>query len=58
MRYLTRRLRRLWWLAPLLHLPGTLPLWRFLYRQVAHRRYWFGKVEDCDDGTCRVHLGK
>src|SRR5262245_8943422 len=26
-RYLSRRLRRLWWLAPVLHIPGSLPLW-------------------------------
>jgi predicted DCC family thiol-disulfide oxidoreductase YuxK len=54
-RYMTRRLPRLWWLAPLLHFPGTLPLWQWLYRQVANRRYRFGRVESCDDGTCKLH---
>jgi predicted DCC family thiol-disulfide oxidoreductase YuxK len=54
-KYMTRRLPRLWWLAPLLHLPGTLPLWQWLYRQVANRRYRFGRVESCDDGTCKLH---
>lgn len=54
-RYLSARLRRLWWLAPLLHLPGTLPLWQFLYRQVAQRRYRWGRAEGCEDGTCRLH---
>ena len=42
-RYLTRRLPRLWPLAPLLHLPGSLPLWRMLYRQVARSRYRWGR---------------
>jgi predicted DCC family thiol-disulfide oxidoreductase YuxK len=56
-RYLTTRLPRLYVLAPLLHLPFTLPLWRWGYRQVAKRRYRFGKTADaCDDGSCRVHF--
>jgi len=54
-RYLSRRLPRLWWLAPLLHLPGSMPLWQWLYRQVANRRYLFGRLETCDDGSCRLH---
>jgi predicted DCC family thiol-disulfide oxidoreductase YuxK len=54
-KYMSRRLPRLWWLAPLLHLPGTLPIWQWLYRQVANRRYRFGRVEPCDDGTCKLH---
>lgn len=54
-RYLSRRLRRLWWLAPLLHIPGSLPLWQWLYRQVAKRRYRFGKMDQCDGDTCRLH---
>ncbi len=53
--YLSRQLPRLWWLAPLLHLPGTRPLWRWLYRQVAKRRYAFGKTASCDEGTCHLH---
>lgn len=52
-RRLSRRLVMLWWLAPLIHLPGTRPFWRWLYRQVARRRYWFGRVE-CVEGTCAV----
>jgi predicted DCC family thiol-disulfide oxidoreductase YuxK len=55
-RYLTRRLRRLWWLAPLLHIPFSLPLWQWLYGWVARHRYWFGgRNEPCEDGTCAVH---
>jgi len=54
-RHLSRRLPRLWWLAPLLHLPGTMSLWQWLYRQIANRRYRFGRVESCDGGTCHLH---
>jgi predicted DCC family thiol-disulfide oxidoreductase YuxK len=54
-RYLSRRLRRLCWLAPLLNIPGSLPLWQWMYRQVAKRRYRFGKVDQCDGEACRIH---
>lgn len=54
LRYLSRRLPRLWWAAPMLHIPGSLPLWQWLYRAFARRRYQFGRVVSCDDGTCRV----
>ena len=54
-RYLSRRLRRLWWLAPLLHIPGSLPLWQWFYRQIAKRRYRFGRTDVCDDGSCWLH---
>jgi len=47
-RYLSRRLRRLWWAAPLLHFPGSLPVWRFFYDQIARRRYRFGVIEGHD----------
>jgi predicted DCC family thiol-disulfide oxidoreductase YuxK len=53
-RYLSRRLPRLYWLAPILNFPGSLGLWRWGYRQVAKRRYRFGKVS-CDSGTCQLH---
>jgi predicted DCC family thiol-disulfide oxidoreductase YuxK len=56
LRRLSRRLPTLWWLAPVLHIPGTLPLWQWLYRQIANRRYRFGTTADCDDGACRVHI--
>lgn len=42
-RYLARRLPALWPTAPLLHVPGSMPLWRWLYRQVSRRRYWLGR---------------
>jgi predicted DCC family thiol-disulfide oxidoreductase YuxK len=54
-RYLSRRLRRLWWLAPVLHIPFSLPVWQFLYRQIADRRYRFGRVETCDGDACSLH---
>jgi predicted DCC family thiol-disulfide oxidoreductase YuxK len=57
-RYLTRRLPLLWPLAPLMHIPFSLPLWQWGYRQIARRRYLFGKNPRCDDGACKVHLGK
>ncbi len=57
-RYLSRRLPRLWWLAPFVHLPGSLPVWRWLYRQVANRRYRLGGAPACDNDSCAVHLRK
>ncbi len=55
LRRLSLRLRRLWWVAPLLYIPGSLPLWDFFYQQVARRRYRFGKVEPCEEETCKLH---
>lgn len=61
-RYLTTRLPWLYLLAPVLHIPFTLPLWQWGYRQVAKRRYLMGKTADpadaCDDGACAVHFKK
>ena len=54
LRELARRIPRLWPLVPWLYLPGTLPLWQWLYRQVADRRYRFNR-DDCDAGTCHLH---
>jgi predicted DCC family thiol-disulfide oxidoreductase YuxK len=54
-RYLSTRLPRLYPLAPLLHLPGTLWLWQWCYQQVARRRYRYGRTDDCPDGACAVH---
>lgn len=56
-RYLTRHLPIFWIFAPALHVPFSLPVWQFLYRQVAKRRYMLGKTTDsCDDGGCKVHF--
>jgi predicted DCC family thiol-disulfide oxidoreductase YuxK len=56
-RYLTTRLPRLYLLAPFMHIPFTLPLWQWGYRQVARRRYRIaGKTgEACQDESCKVH---
>lgn len=55
-RYLSRRLPRLWWAMPLLHIPGSMPLWRWLYDLVARYRYKFGRTGPvCDDGACKLH---
>lgn len=51
-RYLSRRLPLLWPLAVPLHLPGSLPLWRWLYAVVARNRYRI--AGRCDEGTCRL----
>lgn len=55
-RYLTRRLPRWWVLAPLMHFPGVMIVARWGYRQLAKRRYKWGKVDGCDEGSCAVHL--
>jgi predicted DCC family thiol-disulfide oxidoreductase YuxK len=56
-RYLSTRLPMLWPLAPLLHIPFSMPFWQWAYRQFATRRYLIGgKVADCDDGACAVHF--
>ena len=56
-KYLSRKLPRMYPLAPLLHLPLTMPMWQWFYREFARRRYWFGKSDaaQCEDGTCRIH---
>ena len=58
-RYLTRRLPRLWILAPLLHVPYSLPLWQWAYDQIARRRYRIANKDGglCDDeGSCKTHF--
>jgi predicted DCC family thiol-disulfide oxidoreductase YuxK len=52
-RRLTRRLPLLWWLAAILHIPGTRGLWGWLYRKIAGRRYWFGRLS-CENETCSL----
>lgn len=54
-RYLSRRLPLLWIAAPILHLPGTARLWRWLYGQVAKRRYKLAG-KSCENDVCSVHL--
>src|SRR5688572_6058447 len=54
-RYLTIRLPKLWWASPILWFPGSMYLWRFFYRIIANSRYKFGKIEDCDGGSCSLH---
>ncbi len=53
-RYLSRYLPLLWWLAPVMHIPFAMPLWRFLYRVIANRRYRLAGT-NCDGGTCDLH---
>ena len=60
-RYLSTRSWKLWPAAPFLHFPGSMPLWQWMYQQVAKRRYAIaGKDDDaCDeDGTCKVHFDR
>jgi predicted DCC family thiol-disulfide oxidoreductase YuxK len=53
-RYLTRRLRRLWWALPIAYFPGSMWLWRPLYRWVARNRFRLSGKQ-CADGTCQLH---
>lgn len=54
-RYLTRRLPLLWVIAPILHLPGSAGLWRWLYQQVARQRYKLAG-RSCEGGSCKIHV--
>lgn len=42
-RSVSRRIPLLWPFAPLLHFPGSLPLWQAIYRFIANRRYALGR---------------
>ncbi len=55
-RYLSRRLPILWPIMPILHIPGSARIWRWMYQQVARRRYRWNKP-NCDNGACAVHFG-
>ncbi|MEX0819772.1 MAG: DUF393 domain-containing protein [Pirellulaceae bacterium] len=55
-RYLSRKMPTLWWLAPLMHIPFTLPLWQWCYRQVAKRRYKLAEKQGCEGDVCDVHF--
>jgi predicted DCC family thiol-disulfide oxidoreductase YuxK len=54
-RYLSRRMPVLFPVAPLMHIPFSMPLWHALYGLVARNRYLFGKTEVCEDGSCKLH---
>ncbi len=54
-KYLSRRLPLLWIVAPILHLPGTARLWRWMYGQLARRRYKLSG-KSCDNDACSVQI--
>jgi predicted DCC family thiol-disulfide oxidoreductase YuxK len=54
LRYLSLHLPLLWPLVPFLYFPFSRPVWAWLYRLVAARRYRLAGVE-CDEGTCSLH---
>ncbi|MFI4874844.1 MAG: thiol-disulfide oxidoreductase DCC family protein [Blastopirellula sp. JB062] len=54
-RYLTRKLPALWIFAPFLHIPYSLPIWSWGYRQFARIRYRFG-TNACDGDSCKIHF--
>ncbi len=58
-RYLSRRLPKLWILAPLTHIPFTLPIQQWVYDQVAKRRYKIANKDgmECGDDACSIHFG-
>ena len=60
LRYLARKLPRLWFAMPFLHIPFTLPVWQWLYHQIAKRRYKISNRldsnSDCSDDSCKIHL--
>lgn len=53
LRYLARRLPRLWPTLPLLYLPFSLPVWQWLYRQFAQRRTRGTHSPGCSNGCPR-----
>ena len=53
-RYLSRRLRRMWWVVPLLYFPGSMLLWRPLYRWIARNRYRLSG-DICESNGCQLH---
>ncbi len=59
-RYLSRRLPKLWVVAPLMHIPFSLPFWQWGYNLVANQRYKIANKNGTacdDDGTCQLHFG-
>lgn len=55
-RYLSRKLPRLYPIVPFLHIPFSLPIWRMLYKWVARRRYKLSAANACDSEQCELHL--
>jgi predicted DCC family thiol-disulfide oxidoreductase YuxK len=56
-RYLSWRIPLFWPIAPIMSIPGTSRLWSWLYQLVAKNRYRFGRIQDCEGGTCHLHFG-
>lgn len=54
-RWLSCRLPILWPLCPLMNIPGSMAIWKFAYSLVAKMRYRWGRIEACDEGTCKLH---
>ena len=55
-RYLSRRLPRLWWLAPVMHTPGAMLAAKPVYAWVSRNRYLLGgRIDDCEEGVCAVN---
>lgn len=54
-RYLSRKLPRLWPLCPLLHIPFSLPFWQYCYRRVAENRYQISASQVCGGDSCGIH---
>lgn len=54
-RFLSRKLPGLWWLMPLLHIPFSMPLWRWMYKKIAQRRYKISGIKCDEGGTCELH---
>ena len=52
-RRLSRRLPLLWPVALVLHIPGTMPIWRGAYQAFARVRYRFGNAA-CES-NCEIH---
>lgn len=55
-RFLSRSMPLLFPIAPLMHIPFSMPLWQWLYGIVARYRYKIAG-KSCDGGTCHVHFG-
>lgn len=54
--YLSTRLPWLWFAAPLMYIPFSMPLWKFLYRKIANSRYQI--AGSCEGDSCKVHFDK